>query len=148
MQTSSPSYLLLGSLDGARATLAARNAAAVDTQGQRFQADVQALHRTVLVSRPHRFRETPAYILLICLCVDIECRSGHSRRQCHILVIVLCRKAANKQSGGSSAHRPSQVGHQSSVQRLNDHVWFGCRCQARQDCTFWTLTPSTARLRS
>ena len=48
-QTSSPSYLLLASLDGACATLAARNAAAVDTQGQRFRADVRALRDRVLL---------------------------------------------------------------------------------------------------
>jgi len=49
-QTSSPSYLLLASLDGARATLAAQNAAAADAQGQRFQAAVRALRERVLLS--------------------------------------------------------------------------------------------------
>ncbi len=46
-QTSSPSYLLLASLDGARATLAARNAADTDLTGQRFQQALRALHQRV-----------------------------------------------------------------------------------------------------
>ena len=81
-QTSSPNYLLLASLDGARATLVARNAADPDVDGKRFQQALGALHERVPSlhlpeAEDEQLRDTPQ--MLACLeeiqsTADICCR--------------------------------------------------------------------------